>query len=225
MCLRGNKEGTSLCQQVPRSNVRFEKERGFIDYYDYKEFLRRCLLRRRKSLSPLFVQKKSKVIVNHLLENPITFFARRVAFYYPIDNEVNLLDLARIFLEKGKVVLFPRSKEDTLEFFEVRSLSDMRSGRFGIPEPIPQSLPVSLKEIDLFFVPGVAFGIEGSRIGYGKGFYDRVLCRVERMKRVGVCYDFQLLSVIPYEDHDMKMGSIVTESGIINCKMRRLDIR
>jgi 5-formyltetrahydrofolate cyclo-ligase len=94
-------------------------------------------------------------------------------------------------------------------------------GSFGILEPDRNSTVVSLSEIDGLLIPGVAFGRQGSRLGRGQGYYDRVLQSFLGIK-VGICFDFQIPNwKLPEEDHDVRMDFLITDTEIINCRAER----
>ena len=84
-------------------------------------------------------------------------------------------------------------------------------GRFGIPEPEGGS-PVSLSELDLMVVPGVGFDLHGHRLGYGRGYYDRVLAGESRRPTlVGLCFEQQVVDRLPRDPHDVCVDLLITE--------------
>jgi 5-formyltetrahydrofolate cyclo-ligase len=142
--------------------------------------------------------------------------ARIVALYAPIHNEVETAQVLHAALASAKVVLFPAVCPGGLEFRRILNPAAMRRGHFGIPEPDAACPVHSPEEADLIVVPGVAFDLSGRRIGYGKGYYDNALHRLERKGRlVGFCYDFQLVEEIAGEPHDVRMDLIITERRVI----------
>ena len=76
---------------------------------------------------------------------------------------------------------------------------------------------ISTATIDVIVVPGVAFDINGNRLGMGKGFYDRTLKDVDREKIVALSYECQLVEKIPVDKHDVGVGWIITEERILKC--------
>lgn len=139
-----------------------------------------------------------------------------LALYSAIHNEVSTDIVARQALAAGKTLVYPRVKDDELEFVEVHDLAELVSGTFGVMEPQGAG-SVSSGALDLVVVPGVAFDQFGHRLGYGRGFYDRALsaCRADCMK-VGFAYDTQLLSTLPSAKHDQKLSVLMTESQTLN---------
>jgi len=83
-------------------------------------------------------------------------------------------------------------------------------------EPCSTHRHFELEDADIFVVPGIAFDLQGHRIGYGKGYYDKALHRLEGQgKLVGLCYDFQLVDRIAGEPHDVKMDLILSEKRVV----------
>lgn len=113
----------------------------------------------------------------------------------------------------------PKMTGSDLEFLRADSGSDLKTGNFGVQEPVDyQGATVSLVDVDLVCVPGLAFDQSGARLGRGKGFYDRVLGRCRGLK-IGVCYSSQFLSEsVPTEAHDVRMNFVVTEKLIHKVK-------
>jgi len=139
-----------------------------------------------------------------------------LALYSAIHNEVLTDTVARQSLAAGKTLVYPRVKNDDLEFVQVLDLSELVHGAFGVLEPQGSQL-VPLSELDLVVVPGVAFDRSGHRLGYGRGFYDRALlaCRVDCTK-IGFAYDSQLHTALPSANHDQKLSALITEERTLN---------
>ena len=139
-----------------------------------------------------------------------------LALYSAIHNEVSTDKVFMRALELGKTLVYPRVKDDALEFVEVLSQADLVPGMFGVPEPSGHKL-VPVEKLDLIVVPGVAFDQGGHRLGYGRGFYDRTLaaCRAD-CARVGFAYNFQLVETLPTGAHDKTLSVLMTESRTLN---------
>ena len=105
-------------------------------------------------------------------------------------------------------------QKKTLTFHQVFSFSELVPGPFNLLEPPYQNPEIDIKKLDLIFVPGVAFDIKKGRIGYGGGFYDRVLVKTEAFK-IGVAFSFQIFKKLPLEAHDQRVDVIITEKGLI----------
>jgi 5-formyltetrahydrofolate cyclo-ligase len=118
-------------------------------------------------------------------------------------------------VQAGKRVLYPRTVGTILEFVAVESLEALEESRFGICEPLSGEA-VPLAAIDLLVLPGVAFDDKGIRLGYGLGCYDRTLAAVDRPPLVGLAYDFQVVTSLPREEHDIPVDFVVTERKILS---------
>jgi len=179
-----------------------------------KRALRAATLARRRELTPQQVRAHSLELQRHFLALPEFRRAAVLALYAPIHNEAETAAVASEALSAGKSLLYPAVQGHDIQFRRVGSLSELVPGRFGIPEPAGE--PCNPSDADLIVVPGVAFDVFGRRIGYGKGFYDRALHRLEGSGRlVGFCYDFQLSEAIVGEPHDVTMDLIVTELRVV----------
>lgn len=100
-----------------------------------------------------------------------------------------------------------------MAFYRVKSREDLKKGRFGIWEPDPTVCPLLEEPSGAFcLVPGLAFDRAGYRLGYGKGYYDRFLA-AHAVKAVGLCYEELLLSQVPRQPLDQRVGWLVTEAG------------
>lgn len=184
--------------------------------FQTKSQLRKEFLARRGALAPSVLAEKSMNIVAHIVSSGKFQSANTISCYYPFRNEVKLLLLIK--LAEHKKVVFPRVVKGTekLDFYIVQSLNDFEKGVFGLMEPIPSIPKIGIEVIDLFLVPGLAFTKSGLRLGYGGGYYDETLkYRKTGSTAFGICFDLQITENIPSEIWDIKIDSIVTESGIL----------
>ncbi len=108
-----------------------------------------------------------------------------------------------------------------MRLLQMRRAEDEEPGSWGIPEPkaeLPEWPEKRLAEIDVAFVPGLAFDRKGGRIGYGGGFYDRLLERFEasRAKPMlwALAYDEQIVEEVPMEPHDLRAELLIVPSGM-----------
>ncbi|MBK1884488.1 5-formyltetrahydrofolate cyclo-ligase [Luteolibacter pohnpeiensis] len=130
-----------------------------------------------------------------------------IAMYAALPGEIDILEL----ISPGKSWALPRVEGEKLVFHEVRSPdTDLKTGAFGIREPL-ETLPIiPADKIDAFFCPGLAFDARGGRLGRGRGFYDRLLenARPDALK-IGICHPFQLVPDVFAEAHDIRMDGII----------------
>lgn len=176
--------------------------------------LRAATLARRRALSPQQVSSQSLALQSRFLELPEFERSTLLALYAPIHKEVETAAVAAEALATGRKLLYPKVHGHDLQFHRVAGLGELVPGSFGIPEPVGEACNPG--DADLIVIPGVAFDLSGRRIGYGKGYYDRTLHRLEGSGRlVGFCYDFQLVEEIAGEPHDVTMDLVVTELRVV----------
>jgi 5-formyltetrahydrofolate cyclo-ligase len=142
--------------------------------------------------------------------------ARVVLVTLPFGSEWDTRQLARAALASGKTLVVPRVNSATrmLELHAIGDLAaDVASGYRGIPEPLPTMPRIDAAVIDWVLVPGVAFSPDGRRLGYGGGFYDRLMSTLKpAAARVAGAFDAQIVARIPSAAYDLCVERIVTES-------------
>ena len=179
--------------------------------------LRKTILTRRDALPPDNRLTDSARITSSLLELDHYRAARCVAAYVSFGSEFDTSPFLRSVLAEGKQLVLPRVDAEKKNI-EMRAVTDLEHqlapGAWGIREPLPALCPqVDLREIALALVPGVAFTRKGGRLGYGKGFYDRLIARLNPDCRlVAAAFSCQLVARIPTTATDQQVHLIVTES-------------
>lgn len=189
-----------------------------------KVHLRERILSLRKRLSPEDREAKGLRIAGRLEELWEFRQAKTVLAYASFRSEVPTGMIIRKMLEQGKRVLLPVAevKEHRLLPIEVRGMEDLVPGYAGIPEPRNATQPVPREEIELVLVPGVAFDLDGHRLGYGLGFYDRFLADLKAsLPKIGLAYEVQILERLPAKDHDLPLTAIITEERIIRPRVMK----
>jgi len=181
-----------------------------------KEKTRKKLLLQRKALSKTEILKKSSNIKEKLFGLKKYKDARTVLFYVSYNGEVFTHDMIKEALKDKKVVVPISNKEDySLSLSELKNWDDLEISSYGILEPEKDCIKeVSIDEIDLIIVPGVAFDCKGNRMGHGKGYYDRLLENT-KVKTVGLAFELQIVKNIPTDEHDKPVDLIITEERII----------
>lgn len=126
-------------------------------------------------------------------------------------------------LRDGKQVLLPKVNRDTkqLDVYRIAELAqDVAPGLWDIPEPLAERCTKmdELASIDFILLPGVAFGRDGARLGYGGGFYDKLLARLPHQPvLVAAAFALQVVEDIPLEATDRKVQWLITEQETIRC--------
>jgi len=142
-----------------------------------------------------------------------------ICAFYPMPTEVNLLSLLGELIKEGHTIALPHKEGRAFAFRIVKSLDELVSGPFGVPEPHDNDPLAELHKIDLVLLPGRGFDMLGNRLGRGNGGFDSFLTALRkanlRAQAWGVCYDCQMLRTVPMEAHDEKVDAIVTARGIL----------
>ena len=140
--------------------------------------------------------------------------AAAILLFVPLKDEPDVWPLVEEALAVGRKVALPRFDPVRQAYAAcfVRDLeADLVPGKFGIAEPAPSLPGVGAPTVDLVLAPGLAFDVQGHRLGRGKGYYDRLLAGV-RGRRCGVTFEFQVAPELPAEPHDVRVDCLVTES-------------
>lgn len=180
-----------------------------------KNEIRNNILDKRSNLSQNEILELSNKIYSNIINWTSYNQAKVIMIYYAFKNEVVTDDIIKHAFSTGKQVILPKSIKDGRRILPCRinSLDQLQRGNYGVMEP-PADDIVEKGEIDVVFVPGVAYDDKGYRIGYGAGYYDRFLKDYEGIKS-GVCFDLQLVEDAYPNEFDIPMDFLITENGII----------
>lgn len=186
---------------------------------DAKRTLRLQVLARRDLMSAESRREAGRAIVAALAARPDFNAATTLLLTLPFGSEWDTRPLAALALARGKTVGVPQvnSVTHSLDFAIVRDLErDVAPGYGAIPEPLGHCPPLALEAVAWVLVPGVAFDRTGQRVGYGGGYYDRLLSSLPAaVSRVAGAFDLQLVERVPAAAHDLAVDAIVTETRTI----------
>ena len=184
--------------------------------YDKAYLRNKSLLQRKKKY--LTVKKFNFNLIFKLIRKHFHKKKIIIAGYYPSNYEVDILNfLEEASKKKFKIVLPVIKSSNKMSFKSWIFKEPLYVNKFGILEPNNLG-----KEIipDLIMVPLVAFDRKLNRIGYGKGYYDRSLQKISKIKKktitLGIAYSFQKCATIPTNKYDFKLNYVFTEQGIIS---------
>ena len=170
-----------------------------------KKDLRQSIRAAKKQHTAEELQRQSEAVMQKLAAHPRFLAAEKVMLYASLPDEVGTL----AFIENwrhSKTIVLPTVVGDDIIPVELADDTVFAEGNFHIPEP--QNHPYT-GDFDLIVVPGMAFDPEGHRLGRGRGYYDRFLAIHPEVYTIGLCFDFQLVPVVPSEPHDHPINEIL----------------
>lgn len=187
-----------------------------------KQTLRQSIIAARSKMAGEERAALNAAITRRLIALDAYLAAETVLGYMNFGAEFAASVWVRQALADGKRVLLPKVNRaaNELDVFHVKELQhDVAPGMWGIPEPLPDRCAVAgLDEAEFILLPGVAFGRDGARLGYGGGFYDKALARLKQQPTlVAAAYSLQIVEGIPQEATDRKVEWLVTETETIEC--------
>lgn len=180
-----------------------------------KTQLRKEILSQRKSLTSEEFQEKNRQICDRIKSWKIFCEAKTVLAYFSFRREPNLMFLVNNKKKWG----FPCCVGNHLLWRSWQPGEELSSGKYGILEPSSTSSNISVTEVDLIIVPTVACDRLGYRLGYGGGYYDRLLSSPQgkNCPTVGIVFDFAYLECLPKDSWDTKLQYVCTEFSLDAC--------
>ena len=175
---------------------------------DQKKAIRKEIRNIKKNYSFEEKNEMSKIILKKL-ENDDSFKKSTIIMmYWSMEDEVQTIDFIEKWFSKKRIIL-PCVDGTNLRLKEYKGYDNLIEGEnFGILEPIGEEFK-EIDAIDLIIVPGVAFDLNNNRMGRGKAYYDKLL-KLTCSKKIGICFNFQLLKSVPIDQHDVKMDRIIS---------------
>ena len=176
-----------------------------------KEEIRKLLLIKRKKI----INKKdlSTIIVNKIIDLDIYKESKVIALYNSLTDEVDTDFLIKESL-KEKIVLLPKIINNKMLFIIINNKTKYQKSSFKVMEPIGE---IYNGPIDLIIVPGIAFDEKLNRIGFGMGYYDKYLSN-KAIYKIGICFEEQMVDLIPIDNFDIPMDMVITENKIYKKK-------
>lgn len=162
-------------------------------------------------------EARSAAIIERLTALDLYADAPSVVAFHPIRGEVDLRPLYPLVVDAGKTLALPRVDHETgqLVLHVHRPGDPLEEGGYQILEPLPDAPVLPDAELGLILCPGLAVDERGHRIGYGGGFYDRLLTRCPDARTVAVAFDFQLIAEAPVMPGDVAVEAVVTDLRLI----------
>lgn len=170
----------------------------------------------RKALPPLVREQKSAHVRERVLALPEVRDARVVACYLSVHSEVETHVLLQALLGEGRRVCVPVVEPpERMELATLETFDDLVMGAHDIPEPREPHRLVPLEEVDAILLPGLRFTEDGHRLGNGGGYFDRLLVRAPRARRIALAFEEQVVADVPHEEHDVMLDALVTDARVL----------
>jgi 5-formyltetrahydrofolate cyclo-ligase len=159
----------------------------------------------------LVIFQKNKEFEQKLSEQQADYSAQIEKLSQALTSDMSILQnlISNVDKENKKLLLY-----------EIKDMNELAKGYMGILEPsVSEEILTGLDDIGLVIIPGAAFDIHGNRLGYGAGFYDRLLAGMKnKIPVIAPAYEEQIVKGIPSEPHDVKVDKIVTNKRVIECR-------
>ena len=178
-----------------------------------KSKLRKKILKIRQAISKKNNQINFEKIVSLLKKEKIT--KKTIGGYFPVNFEVDDLALLKRFKRINFEVSLPVIKKNfQMDFYQWKFSDPLVVNKYGIPEPEAKNIVYP----DILLIPLVAFDKDLNRLGYGSGYYDRVIAKLSKRKKIikiGLAFSNQKIDKVPINKFDQKLNYIVTNDYII----------
>lgn len=192
-----------------------------------KQALRQSIIGARLEISVTERTRANEIIATQIGQLNCFSSANRVLLYLNFGAEFAAEMVVKNALRAGKQVFLPKVNRDTkqLDLYRIENLAhDVAPGLWNIPEPVLDRCEQleNLSEIEFVLLPGVAFTRGGARLGYGGGFYDKLLVRMTHQPDLAAgAFARQVVSTLPLERTDRLIDWLVTENETICCNLGR----
>lgn len=184
-----------------------------------KNKIRKSLFEQGQSISNESKNKLGLQIQKHALEKIDTRDIDNIALYFPFRNEVNTNILVKAFTNLHKNIYMPKVLDETnMAFNLLCNKSKFSINRFGIKE-LDNTDYIDINNIDLMFIPMVGVDPNGCRLGYGSGYYDRIVSSFDKQSiktlLVGLAFEYQVFEMHVGEMHDLRYNLVFSENDEI----------
>ena len=180
-----------------------------------KRALRRQLRTERAERGAAFAAERAPGIAEHLQALTEALGARTISAYLSLPEEPDTRAFLRWAGTAGIRVLLPIIRPDGLLDWAEHDGTETIESTLGVPEPTTDALPPTvLDDVDLMLIPATAVGRDGSRIGGGRGFFDKTMAAMRECPPVyAVVHDEELFDSVPHAAYDQPVDGVVTQSG------------
>jgi len=183
-----------------------------------KAALRERMRRLREDISPIERTARSAEVERRLFDLPELAEARTFLVFASFGSEVPTAAIAARLAGAGRRVLLPFVRGRDMEAADMGPPGSLVATAYGPREPA-ERVAVDPGGIDAVVAPGLAFGRDGYRVGYGGGYFDRYLARMSsKAVRVGIAFHEQLLDSVPHSSRDEPLHYVVTDRETVDCR-------
>ena len=179
----------------------------------FKSKLRKKILKLREAENFKNIKIDSDNVFDLLKKNNLT--KKCIGGYFPVNYEIDDLEILKKFEKKKYQISLPVIKKNfDMDFYSWSFDDPLKINQYGIPEPFLKKLIYP----DILLVPLVAFDKNLNRLGYGGGYYDRVINKLSKKKdilKIGLALSFQKINNVPVTKYDKKLDYIVTDKYIL----------
>lgn len=187
--------------------------------HDAKQELRTRLRAYRRELAEAQQQQAARAIADHITDLPLWHGASSIALYLGSDGEIDPAQIARAARALGKAVYLPVLQGKALAFALWQEDVSLVPNRYGIGEPPAGADRCEASALDVICLPLVACDRHGGRLGMGAGYYDRALAGMGRERLVGLAHAGQLITSVPTDDWDVRLGWVLTDEALLDCRV------
>ena len=187
-----------------------------------KQEIRTRRLAVRRALPKEARRQRSEAICARIVALPEWAAAATVLSFVSMRTEVQTLPAVERAWADGKRVATTRMNAtfDDVELREWRPDTELEESGMMFLQPVATAAPVAESDVDLVIVPALAVDERGHRIGFGKGFYDRLLVRMPRAFRVAVAFDFEIVAEVPEREGDQRVDAVATDARLVRTPPR-----
>ena len=193
---------------------------------DAKKILRAAALAARDAMPADVRQAAAETIFQRLCGLDVYRNAPIVLTYMSIGAELNTHQFFERVRRDGKIAVLPRidKTSKSLTLHRVENQNELVDGVWGIREPRADAPAITIAEVDLVLMPGLAFDLAGNRLGYGAGYYDRLLApaAIDRPVRLVAAFDCQVFDAVPSGPADQPFQILMTESRLLQFPSRAI---
>ena len=178
-----------------------------------KSKLRKKIIKIRKIINKRNIQIDFNEIIKIIKKEKVT--KKVIGGYYPVNYEIDDLQLLKKFEKKNFTISLPIIKKNfQIDFYKWSFTDLLKINKYGIPEPEKKNIIYP----DILLIPLVAFDKNLNRLGYGGGYYDRLIAKLSKKKKIikiGLAFTFQKIDKVPINIYDQKLDYVVTNRYII----------